>query len=34
MIEKEQHIYSLNEFGLSKKKVEHHFKDYMMNYEF
>ena len=34
MIEKEQHIYSLNEFGLSKEKVEHHFKNYMMNYEF
>ena len=33
-IRKQQHTYSLNEFGLSDEKVNHHFKNYMMNYEF
>ena len=33
-IQKQQHTYSLDEFGLSDEKVNHHFKNYMMNYEF
>ena len=33
-LKKQQHTYSLDEFGLSDEKVNHHFKNYMMNYEF
>ena len=33
-LKKQQHTYSLDEFGLSDEKVSHHFKNYMMNYEF
>ena len=31
---REKHTYSIEEFGLSKDKVEHHFKNYIMNYKF
>ena len=28
------HNYSLNEFGLTEKKVRNQFRDYMLNYDF
>ena len=28
------HNYSLNEFGLTEKKVKDQFRDYMLNYDF
>ena len=33
-LKKEKHSYSLEEFGLSNEKIEYHFKNYIMGYEF
>ena len=33
-MQKQKHIYSLEEFGLTKNDVKDQFKNYMMNYEF